>query len=151
MSAFMCSPLHIARLVVAGTRVQYQHASPCLARVTIDGKLQPIWLHRTNRPDLQLAVERLREGNARAMRDRYGAEAAAETAPLDDYLAMLSRLLENSITVDPVEALKLLDSYVYQTCEYRRYERHDSHRIVEALRHHLIRCLPGYEEADWSV
>lgn len=51
----------------------------------------------------------------------------------------------------PVEVLKALQSYEYQSCETEDWEQTDAYHYCEALRHYLINRLPGYRAAEWAI
>jgi len=50
----------------------------------------------------------------------------------------------------PVEILKMLDCYEYQSCEHPGWEHSEAKVFCNALRHRAIRLLPGYDEAPWE-
>ena len=49
------------------------------------------------------------------------------------------------------EALKLLESYKYQSCEPDEWETSDVKKACDSLRTLLIHALPGYEAAPWAI
>ena len=49
----------------------------------------------------------------------------------------------------PVEVLKMIDCYGYQSCEHPEWEDSEAHCFCQALRKQMINKLPGYEEAPW--
>ncbi|HKS21852.1 MAG TPA: hypothetical protein VJZ76_03555 [Thermoanaerobaculia bacterium] len=51
----------------------------------------------------------------------------------------------------PVELLKAIDCYEYQSCEYAGWPRSEARALCAALRHRLIRELPGYHAAPWGI
>lgn len=53
----------------------------------------------------------------------------------------------------PVEALRTIDRYEYQSGEHPGWWDSGSHHFCEGLRKRLIECLPGYEtaEGDWTA
>lgn len=53
-------------------------------------------------------------------------------------------------TCTPVEVLKLIDCYEYQTCEHPEWERSEARAFCEALRGRMIGRLEGYDGADWE-
>lgn len=53
--------------------------------------------------------------------------------------------------LSPVEALKALACYEYQSCEHDGWADSQARAFCDALRHDLINRLPGYAEAQWSV
>lgn len=50
----------------------------------------------------------------------------------------------------PVQALKLISCYKYQSCEHPEWESSEAQAFCEALTATLIQNLPGYEEAPWE-
>ena len=51
----------------------------------------------------------------------------------------------------PVEVLRLLHAYRYQICELPSWQSRDSRKFCEALEGRMIRKLPGYQDAPWTV
>ena len=50
----------------------------------------------------------------------------------------------------PIEVLKALSCYEYQSCEHDTWEASAAHAFCEALRHVTISRLPGCEAAPWA-
>lgn len=50
----------------------------------------------------------------------------------------------------PVELLKLIDCYEYQSCEHDAWEHSTAHALCERLRSYAIHHLDGYEDAPWE-
>ena len=57
----------------------------------------------------------------------------------------------DSLPLSPVETLKLISSYEYQSCEHPAWECSDARRFCEALRQHAIGRLPGWDKAAWTI
>lgn len=53
--------------------------------------------------------------------------------------------------LDPVQVLKAINCYEYQSCEHPDWEDSEANRFCESLRNTAIHVLPGYEEADWEI
>ena len=53
--------------------------------------------------------------------------------------------------IDPVQVLKTCANYSYQSCETSDWKETEAHAFIEALTHHAIRALPGYEDAAWGA
>jgi len=49
----------------------------------------------------------------------------------------------------PVEALKALASYDYQSSETPDYEETAACKLADIIRHYAIEALPGYDDAKW--
>jgi len=54
-------------------------------------------------------------------------------------------------TVPALHALSLLTGYEYQACEACDWPESKARDICERLRLELIRKLPGYSDAPWSI
>lgn len=52
---------------------------------------------------------------------------------------------------EPVQVLKALACFEYQSCEHPEWRRSEAHAFVQALEARVIRCLPGYDEAAWEI
>jgi hypothetical protein len=53
--------------------------------------------------------------------------------------------------IDPVQLLKSINCYAYQTCEHPEWEESEAHAMMESLKQDAIRALPGYEHATWGA
>lgn len=51
----------------------------------------------------------------------------------------------------PIEILKAIDCYEYQSCEHPEWEVSEAFAFCDALRRSLIGDLPGYDEAKWGI
>lgn len=51
----------------------------------------------------------------------------------------------------PVHVLSLLAGFEYQSCEHSGWEKSEAKKFCDALQRRLIRALPGYDEAPWSI
>jgi len=52
---------------------------------------------------------------------------------------------------DPVQVLKAIQSYQYQSCEHPGWATSLAKRFCDALTAKAIRNLPGYADAAWSI
>ncbi len=50
----------------------------------------------------------------------------------------------------PIQALKLISCYEYQSCEHPEWKESEAHAFCETLRHCTIERLTGYEDATWE-
>ena len=51
----------------------------------------------------------------------------------------------------PVEALKLIHCYAYQSCEHDEWNTSEAKAFCDALEADLIRHVPGYDAAHWGI
>ncbi len=52
---------------------------------------------------------------------------------------------------DPVHVLSLISGYEYQACEHAEWQSSEAHAFCHALRARMIRSLPGYDDAPWTL
>jgi hypothetical protein len=60
-------------------------------------------------------------------------------------------LMRSGRRLTPVEVLKAISCYEYQSCEHPEWEESEAKAFCEALRDLMIGRLPGYDEAAWEV
>lgn len=53
--------------------------------------------------------------------------------------------------IKPVQILKAISCYEYQSCEHPKWEQSEAHKFCESLRHLMISKLPGYDNAKWGI
>lgn len=70
----------------------------------------------------------------------------------EDTPAPSQYVFKRAEAITSVEAIKLCDCLIYQSCETGA-EYYDSlaYEIVTAIRERAIDTLPGYEQAAWSI
>lgn len=51
---------------------------------------------------------------------------------------------------NPVEALKLIRCYEYQSCEHPGWESSEAKGFCDTMTAALVACLPGYDDAPWE-
>lgn len=140
MSAFACSPEHIAQLAIA--------AKDCgvpFNRQRIDARA---WAKELAAANWRSLVARYCEDTAVEMSgfhcvEAYGAACANETRYPD-------------IRLKPIDLIKMADCFDYQSCEARSYrdsaydDDHAGSWHIEYLKGRLVSKLPGYDKAPWA-
>jgi hypothetical protein len=53
--------------------------------------------------------------------------------------------------IDPVQILKAISCYEYQSCEHPDWEKSEASVFCDVLRRRAISNLPGYDVAPWEV
>lgn len=94
--------------------------------------------------DTDILIAILRRENARSLIARYGETAAGDAA------GTYTPAYVPPAQVDPVVALASLACLEYQSCEHEAYATSTAKHLLEALRAHAIRLLPGYDAAPWG-
>ena len=101
------------------------------------------------RIDLDRLGQLLWDENIRSVSHRYPGESSA-TLPGPGKETTFTYRYE-PMAVEPVRALAMLDSYVYQACEALDWHSTTAYLITLALRAAAVRQLPGYLTAAVSV
>lgn len=130
MSAFLVSDKHINTLLAWANLKR-------ISGLMIDGEI----LDFSSSNDLQKMAEILLDENYRSLNFRYHSEDKARK--------IVYRL--SLVTLKPVQIIKLCDCLDYQSCETDDWESTNAYKILQRIREHAIRCLPGYDEAEWSI
>ena len=146
MSAFILNDYHISTLVTwaarrPGTPISVYHKD-APAHVYYEGTENESTSHffTITREGAQEIGQILLAQNARSVNARY----KTEDAP--DFVLVTGR-----IDVGAVQILKACSCYDYQACETDDYQGTYAAAIIESIRSHAIRCLDGYEDAEWEL
>lgn len=153
MSAFMVSEDHINALVSVFSRGPAQSAMSMAEWV--QSVEWPYTLHLSeNAVSLNELGRLLIDTNLASIQYRYHdtiEHPENMPGPIDQYWAR-PYIYQNPGHVPTVpEALKLLESYEYQSCEPDEWEKSDVKKACDSLRMLLIHALPGYEAAPWTI
>lgn len=89
--------------------------------------------------------ETLVEQNVRSVLHRY----RDDRSMVPEY-AQRYRYAPVLVVPTPVELLKAIACYEYQSCETDDWESTRAYRMMERLKLRIIIHLPGYEEAPWE-
>ena len=143
MSAFIVDRGHIRFLIDAGLRLP--------ARLYEDNTLS--WRDRELTRETASAVGlMLWEECRRSVAYRYHDEPDADLpGPCEDGPRFGYVHTPCTKKIDPVEVLKAIDCYSYQSCEHPEWEASEAHAFCASLRSCAISCLPGYEKAPWGA
>ncbi|GIV21881.1 MAG: hypothetical protein KatS3mg023_3632 [Armatimonadota bacterium] len=144
MSAFVVNKIHIDLIVQS------------VLHGTEDGEHEA-WMDKLLRQDIARYLQGdgvftdelgqcLLDQNVRSVLYRYNGDESM----IPDYAKQPYRFEPLPFRPTIVELLKALDCYEYQSCESPDWEGSSAYRIVQSIRRHIIRCLPGYDEAPWS-
>lgn len=146
MSAFMCSDEHLNRILDA-TKNADRHGDLTHHVRDLPGD--------SLNEKLSAAGRMMHAENLRSMKSRYGSriEAAEEFGyRQQSHSFVYVKGGEAQRIVEPVEALKLIASWRYQSCEHPVTARDEATwAMVARFESLLIKGLPGYEKAEWSV
>lgn len=130
MSAYVVSDAHINALVmwaaVHGASYSYNESS----RVDFRGNEQQ-------------CASLLHTANVESVNYRYREQG--------DYGGFVFRDYPEWRKLTPVVVLKLCDCFDYQASEVRNYRGTIGAQVIDGIRSHAIRMLPGYDAAPWGL
>lgn len=146
MSAFLCSPEHISRVVNAAQLAPaLRESNVLLAYLTVGAAAT---VYDLNTPQEALFNDLL-QTNLDSLSARY-----PDAARISDWCEAgegAYRYIETEKCATAVEAIKLLQSYRYQSCEHEGWEASLANAYVTRVISELICTLPGYETSPWTV
>lgn len=144
MSAFMCSDEHVNRILDA-VRAADRY-SELIHYLPGDDE----WSLGTK---LTAGGRAMHAENLASMKARYtirGEELAGYREQVSSFVFVQGG--DKQSTPTPVEGLKLIASWRYQSCEHPASKRDTATwDLVRRLEKTLINALPGYDAAEWSV
>ena len=162
MSAFIVSDNHLAYLVHAG--LAYGRQSPLRWQAPDTEEPPGESDYAPGNPWGETSVDTMRR-KARELTQEtadstmlllYAANVASVNYRYDnrdgESVDHIPHYRDNDIRhINPVQVLKALACYEYQSCETPEWDASEAHAFCEALRHRMIQVLPGYEEATWGI
>ena len=141
MSAYVVDKAHISAILrgamaVSQGRMHYYHNGQA---------------HELNSSTVDQAGQMLLDECVKSVSYRYSDDAITELPGRTDaeWLVPFTAQIMGRIP-EPVELLKLINCYEYQSCEHPGWHESQSHTLTQALTHHAISRLPGYDEAWWD-
>ena len=145
MSAWVVSKAHINAMVDAGMHVHYRpfHWYPKGGDV---GKSPTLTQETADRVGQMLLDECIASVSYR-YDEGYPTRLPGKTNA-EHVIPFQYKPLMNPPT--PVEVLKIISCYEYQSCEHPQWEDSEAHCFCRALRKSTIDRLPGYDEAPWG-
>lgn len=151
MSAWIVSENHITALVCAGLR--FSHPGDDLRyRVPAGDSFVVERLSHANATEVgqMLWLENRASVNHRYEEDT---EIPAYEYPVKPMVPGMYAILTGPEPhpYTPVEILKLLSCYEYQSCEHDGWETSAAKAYCDALRNAAIDALPGYDAAPWGI
>ena len=159
MSAFMVPIEHVRAMVNAGLRNR-EHDGPLswsVRQLTEDERARAYQPGEAWGPEIHQVGQETRRQLTRDTAGTVGAMLLAQNRRSVDFrydetdiedVYLHSRSSERS----PAAMLKAIDCYEYQACETPDWEDTEAARFCQALRAHLIRQLPDYDDADtWAI
>lgn len=155
MSAYMVSKEHIDALVATAVYGPTDNARPA-------GYGQTRWYaiyfdnpsRRLDYESASIAGEILVKENLSSIHTRYPdtlTNPDNTPGPCEQYWLTEYAFPRDAKRLTTIQALKALACYEYQSCEHPEWSTSEAHSLCDRMRHNLIGCLPGYEDADWET
>ena len=154
MSAFIVSKAHIDALVQAGLtsgygstlRWRHEGHERKLSPDTADVVGAMLWAE-----NVRSVEHRYEHVAAGELPGTYVTEAPVEgVEPVELPEWIQSYQFARVRRLEPVEILKAIDCYEYQSCEHEEWDESEAHTFCNELRMVTIGRLPGYDEAKWE-
>ena len=140
MSAFVVDKAHINAMVNAGLSVRYKP----LHWYTKDEES-----HVLNDENADEVGQMLLDECVRSVSHRYDDSPRTDLPSRSDAEYIMPFSFKPFYQpLPPVQMLKLISCYEYQTCEHQEWKDNEAHAFCHALRSATINRLPGYEEAE---
>ena len=144
MSAFICSSLHIKTIAVYATEKNIDSYGGYALR-NVDGNGRDL-------SDATTVTQILMEENIKSVCYRYREEIKNYNAYMEQTkVTNKEAALIGMRAFSPVEVLKLIHCLDYQSCEHPDWRESLAYRILRAFERSLLRRLPGYDAAPWSI
>lgn len=156
MSAFMLDKRHIDYLISAGLTLPGRGDT---LRWLMPAPVNPAAYERGNwagaaaADEFRARARYLRRENA----EHVGAMLTAENRRSVDHrydeeeLEDWYEFLAYDRRIDPVQVLKAIACYRYQSCEHPEWQDSEANAFCNALEHAAINALPGYDAAEWEI
>jgi len=151
MSAYIVDKAHIDALVRAAVDRRMSYWLPAGARG--DGTPGPGGIRITvSRENRDAIGQLLTDANVASVAYRYDDASLTDLpGPTNAWWIVPYRFNARGPILTPVQGLKALDGYEYQSCETPGWPASEAWHFCDDLRGYLIRALPGYEAADWTI
>lgn len=154
MSAYIVSKKHIVFIVAAAMSPRIlRHSSAFrwywdLPNENQCGELRPGDAERAAEVANMLWME-----NVKSVAARYPNESSATLpGPVgEDFVITPSDIKFCLPDVGVVPVLKAIHGLEYQSCEHDGWRKSEAYSFLKSLEGALIRTLPGYEDAEWSL
>lgn len=91
--------------------------------------------------DPKAAAQLLYKANVDSVNHRYDDNEPTE----------YNRYKPANVDLSPAQIIKACNCFDYQACELDDYESGAAAKLVDKVRAHAIRNVPGYEEASWEL
>jgi hypothetical protein len=133
MSAYMVSENHLHALVNYALQHNLDYRTP-------DRRV------RITRDSAEEVGQLLSDENYRSVHRRYSDRAADYFGKPPAYRFKLVLALPGAVAM-----LKLCHCYAYQACETDDWESSIAFHIIDAIKDHAARHVPGYDAAPWGI
>ena len=158
MSAYMVPIEHVRAMVNAGLRNRHHDPlSWAVRELTDEERTRAYQPGAPSGPEMEAVAHDTRRQLTRETAGTVGAMLLAQNRRSVDYRYDESDIEQPythapSSVRGPAALLKAIDCYEYQSCETPDWEQSEAARFCQELRAHLIRQLPGYNQADtWPI
>ena len=147
MSAYIVSKSHINALVQAGLRSGMRARFTWYTRDE-DGNLTRMELRHDN---ADAVGQMLLDENIKSVSSRYPSDRLSELPGRTNSEYLMPFEWKPFVKQPtPLEAIKLIRCYEYQSCEHTEWDTSEAKQFCDCLKDWLISDLPGYDDAPWE-
>ena len=107
--------------------------------------------HELNDANASAIGQMLLDENVQSYSDRYSDHIPTLPQNPLDQLETYQHIRIRPFQWDPVQTIKSLDYYDYQSCEHTTWQDSKAKAFVDNLRSAAWHNLPGYDEAFWGA
>lgn len=151
MSAYICDKQHIIYLLAAAMSYRLNRESSAMRWYWSDTNER----NELRSGDFEKAADvgnMLWRENITSVSTRYrGGSSANLPGPVGEDFVITTKDLSNVANIDPVQVLKSVHCYEYQTCEHDDWKKSEAFAFCDALKSRACRSLVGYDEAAWGA
>jgi len=155
MSAFVVSKSHIDAMIRAGLTHMPKYNGPLTwyakdpRNLTVQ-EMQDNFRQLTHETANQVG-QMLIDECVKSVAYRYEDDNVTDLpGPTNAYWLIPYQLGFSCKTPTPVELLKLVNCYAYQSCEHPDWHDSEAYRLCQSLKSFAINSLTGYDEAPWE-
>ena len=150
MSAWIVSKAHIDALVSAamtsGNPMSWYYDNPSRR-----GEITYTDTVKASEVGMMLWGENLASINARYPDTIDDPTACPGPCDFDGSASVPAYQFTRTQQMTPVQIIKAIHCYEYQSCEHEGWKTSEAHAFCEALTDKMTNALPGYDDAPWGL
>ena len=143
MSAYICDNRHITYMVQAAISLRLSECDGGSISWYADAERHEIRCTASTQERITVG-NMLLEANAKSVSERYSVDQYTQSLTAKDFS-------ERFTSIDPVQVLKAISCYEYQSCEAEDWAKSEAKSFCDRLKDKAINGLIGYSDANWGA